>query len=116
MTPLSPHAEITPASSGRRRIDLNWLLLGLLWLLHAVGLVAWLRLDNRFPSGEAAAQLTAGLRVADALARPALDLFSRVAAASAGQPPLYYLLSAPLTWLFGRGPDPATLVNLLWLA
>ncbi len=116
MTPLSPPAEITPASSGRRRIDLNWLLLGLLWLLHAVGLVAWLRLDNRFPSGEAAAQLTAGLHVADALARPALDLFSRVAAASAGQPPLYYLLSAPLTWLCGRGPDPATLVNLLWLA
>ncbi len=116
MTLSSPHAETAPASPGRRRIDLNWLLLGLLWLAHAIGPVLWLRLDNRFPSGEAARQLTAGLRVADSLARPSLDLFSRLAEASAGQPPLYYLLSAPLVWIFGRGPDPVTLINLVWLA
>lgn len=63
------------------RLDLNWLLLGLLWLIHAISLVLWLRLDQRFPTGEAASQLTTALRVADALSRPALDLPGRIAAA-----------------------------------
>ena len=83
----------------------DWLLLTLLWLLHAIAAVVWLRLDNRFPTGEAALHLTSALRVADALARPSLDVLSRVAAGSGGQPPLYYLASAPLVWLFGRGLD-----------
>jgi tetratricopeptide (TPR) repeat protein len=116
MTLADPRSDAAPAPPGRRRLDLNWPLLALLWLIHAIALVLWLRLDNRFPVGETASQLTTGLRVADALSRPALDLLSRIAAASAGQPPLYYLASAPLTGLFGRGPDAATLVNLFWLA
>ncbi|MEI2692444.1 MAG: tetratricopeptide repeat protein [Anaerolineae bacterium] len=116
-TPSSdPRPETAPAGRQPRRLDLNWLLLGLLWLIHAISLVLWLRLDQRFPTGEAASQLTTALRVADALSRPALDLPGRIAAASAGQPPLYYLASAPLTGLFGRGPDAATLINLFWLA
>jgi tetratricopeptide (TPR) repeat protein len=116
MTLADPRSDTAPALPGRRRLDLNWPLLALLWLIHAISLVLWLRLDQRFPTGETASQLTTALRVADALSRPALDLLSRIAAASAGQPPLYYLASAPLTGLFGRGPDAATLVNLLWLA
>ncbi len=116
MTFVEPISPDSPAPAGRRRIDLNWLLLAALWLVHAIAAVLWLRLDNRFPTGELAVELTTALRVADALGRPSLDVLSRVAAASAGQPPLAYMASAPLTWLFGRGPDPATLVNLLWLA
>ncbi len=109
-------SETAQAAGRLRRVSLDWLLLGLLWLIHAIALVAWLRLDNRFPAGEAAVQLTTALRVADALGRPSLDVLSRVAAASAGQPPLYYLATAPLIWLGGRGPDSATLLNLAWLA
>ncbi len=94
----------------------DWLLLALLWLIHALATLLWLRLDNRFPVGDAAIELTRALAVADALGRPSLDVFSRVVAASAGQPPLPYLATAPLVWLAGRGPDPATLINLTWLA
>ena len=110
-------SQQTPApSAARRRIPRDWLLLALLWLIHAIAAVLWLRMDNRFPVGDAAVELTRALAVADALGQPSLDVLSRAAAASAGQPPLYYLATAPLVWLAGRGPDPATLVNLAWLA
>lgn len=115
-----PQHSTTPGAPAVRQVlrsvTLDIWLLALLWLLHAVATILWLRLDNRFPVGEIAVQLTQSLAVADALGRPSLDVLSRVAAASAGQPPLYYLATAPLIWLGGRGPDPATLVNLLWLA
>ncbi|HSN74021.1 MAG TPA: tetratricopeptide repeat protein [Anaerolineae bacterium] len=103
-------------SAARRRISRDWLLLALLWLIHALATLLWLRMDNRFPVGNAAIELTRALAVADALGRPSLDVLSRVAAASASQPPLPYIATAPLIWLAGRGPDPATLVNLAWLA
>ncbi len=92
----------------RLRIPRDWLLLALLWLGHAIATLVWLRLDNRFPVGGAAVELTRALRAADNL--------GQLAGASDGQPPLYYLITAPLIWLGGRGPDVATLVNLLWLA
>ena len=103
-TTSSPAVEPTR----RLRIQRDWLLLALLWLGHAIATILWLRLDNRFPVGDVAVHLTRALRVADNL--------GRLAAASDGQPPLYYLATAPLIWLGGRGPDPATLVNLAWLA
>ncbi len=105
-----------PSAARRHRISRDWLLLTLLWLIHALATLLWLRLDNRFPVGDAAIELTRALAVADALGQPSLDLLSRVAAATASQPPLPYIATAPLIWLAGRGPDPATLVNLAWLA
>ncbi len=106
---------MTPPSS-RTSARRNGLLLAALWLAHAVAAIIWLRLDQRFPTGDAARTLTASLRVADTLRHPSLDLASRLTAAAAGQSPLPHLVAAPVVWLLGRGADTLTALNLLWLA
>ncbi|MFZ2488188.1 MAG: tetratricopeptide repeat protein [Anaerolineae bacterium] len=97
------------------RWDRNWLWLTAIWLVQTIALLLWLRLDNRFPVADAATQLTAVLRTADALAQPGADTLARVAAVNAGQPPLLALLATPLIWLFGRGADTLAASNALWL-
>lgn len=95
--------------------DRNWLWLAAIWLVQTIALLLWLRLDNRFPVADAATQLTAALRTADALAQPGADTLARIAAANAGQSPLVALLAAPFIWLFGRGADTLAASNALWL-
>ena len=103
-------------AKNRRQKYGDWALLALWWLILAALAVLWLRLDNRFPSGDTAFHLTRAIETARVLATPSLDWLSRLAAASQGQPPLYAILTAPLIWLFGPGADPAVLVNLAFLA
>ena len=91
-------------------------MLALLWLFQAITTAIWLRQDNRYPVGDTAVNLVRAFRVADVLAHPSLDWIARIVDASGGQPPLYYVITAPLIWLFGRGADSATLINLLLLA
>ncbi|MCA9870819.1 MAG: hypothetical protein KC487_10650, partial [Anaerolineae bacterium] len=92
------------------------MLLALLWLFQTITTAIWLRQDNRYPVAETAVTLVRAFRVADVLAHPSLDWISRIVDASGGQPPLYYVITAPLVWLFGRGADSATLINLALLA
>ncbi|MCB0253809.1 MAG: tetratricopeptide repeat protein, partial [Anaerolineae bacterium] len=92
------------------------MLLALLWLFQTITTAIWLRQDNRYPVADTAVTLVRAFRVADVLAHPSLDWISRIVDASGGQPPLYYVITAPLVWLFGRGADSATLINLALLA
>ena len=48
----------------------DWALLALWWLILAVLAVLWLRLDNRFPSGDTAFHLTRAIETARVLATP----------------------------------------------
>ena len=92
------------------------LILLLLFLFHAGSSVVWLRLDNRPPSGETSQHLIRAIRVAEVLSQPSVDWPGRLAAASGGHPPLYYLVTAPVIWLVGPSADAMTLVNLFFLA
>ncbi|MFZ2360170.1 MAG: hypothetical protein WA040_12580, partial [Anaerolineae bacterium] len=56
MTIEATHPTPAPGAARRRRIPRDWLLLALLWLIHAIAALLWLRLDNRFPVGAAASQ------------------------------------------------------------
>ena len=117
MTSTEP-TQATAGSATRRRpaVSRTWVLLALLWLFQAMTTAIWLRQDNRYPVADTAVNLVRAFRVADVLAHPSLDWITRIVAASDGQPPLYYVITAPLIWLFGPGADSATLVNLALLA
>lgn len=113
--PQSIPDRLHPSSPVRRLSGDRWLL-GFLWLFQAISSLIWLWQDSRFPVGQAADHLTRAVRVADVLAHPSLDGLSRLAAASSGQPPLYYVLTAPLIWIFGSAADAAIFANLGFLA
>ena len=117
MTTTEPTLAAAGATTRRRpAISRTWVLLALLWLFQAITTVIWLRQDNRYPIADTAVNLVRAFRVADVLAHPSLDWIARIVAASDGQPPLYFVVTAPLIWLFGPGADSATLVNLGLLA
>ena len=107
----APAQNKLQAETSTRRLKLaDAVLLALWWLILASVAVLWLRLDNRFPSGDTALRLTHTIEMARVLATPSLDWLSRIAAVFQGQPPLYAILTAPLIWLFGPAP-----ISSCWL-
>ena len=101
-TPVEDVRQEKAKNRGQKYGD--WALLALWWLILSALAVLWLRLDNRFPSGDAAFHLTRAIETARVLATPSLNWLSRLAAASQGQPPLYSILTTPLMLLFGPAP------------
>jgi len=93
--------------------------LGLIWLLTAIHDLIWLSLDRTIPPWDQSNHLTGSLNHLHALQNARFfdgDWWVRFWQLSGKYPPLTYILTAPFQWLFGVGPEQATLVNLLYLA
>ena len=93
--------------------------LGILWLVEAVGDRIWFALDHYLPSWDQAEYLTGALNYWQALQTPqwfAAEWWTSLWQLSSKIPPLVYLSTAPFLSLFGTGPDQSTLVNLLYSA
>lgn len=95
------------------------LLLGIIWLVGAVCDRIWFTFDSDIPAWDQADYLTGTLNYWQALQNP--QWFSPQWWTSFWQltskvPPLTYIVTAIIQNIFGRGPDQATLVNLLFSA
>ena len=89
--------------------------LGLIWLVGAIGDRLWFTLDHSIPNWDQADYLTGVLNYWHALQAPQWfsgDWWTRLWQLSSKIPPLVYITTAPLIGLFGAGADQSTLVNL----
>jgi 4-amino-4-deoxy-L-arabinose transferase-like glycosyltransferase len=97
----------------------NLPVLGVIWLLGAIGDRLWFALDRSVPAWDQADYLSGALNYWKALQTP--DWFSSAWWVDLWQlsskiPPLVYLLTVPLLNIFEPGADQSTLVNLLFNA
>lgn len=97
----------------------EWLTLGIIWLVGALGDRLWFAFDHDIPAWDQADYLTGSLNYWQALQHP--QWFSPQWWTSFWQittkvPPLTYIATAIVQNLFGRGPDQATIVNLFFSA
>ncbi len=95
------------------------LILGIIWLLGAVGDRIWFTLDHSVPAWDQADYLTGSLNYWQALQHPqwfSNEWWTNFWLLSAKIPPLTYIATAIFQNLFGTGPDQATLVNLFFSA
>jgi 4-amino-4-deoxy-L-arabinose transferase-like glycosyltransferase len=93
--------------------------LGLIWLTGAIADRLWFALDRSVPAWDQAGHLTDSLTYWHALQHPQLfsgEWWASFWALSSKMPPLTYIITAAFLNLFGAGPDPATLINLLFSA
>ena len=89
--------------------------LGLIWLVGAIGDRLWFTLDHSIPSWDQAEYLTGALNYWHALQTPQWfsgDWWTRLWQLSSKIPPLVYITTGLLMRLFGVGADQSTLVNL----
>ncbi|MGA7936716.1 MAG: phospholipid carrier-dependent glycosyltransferase, partial [Kovacikia sp.] len=94
-------------------------ILGILWVVQAVGDRIWFALDHYTPSWDQAEYLTGALNYWRAFQTPqwfSSDWWISLWQLSSKIPPLVYISTAPFLSLFGPGPDQSTLVNLLYSA
>ena len=104
----------------KKQPNINHILtLTILWLLGAVSDRLWFTFDKSVPAWDQADYLTSSLTYWRALQN--LQLFSgewwkHFWQLSPKVPPLTYILAVPFQNIFGRGPDQATLVHLLFSA
>jgi 4-amino-4-deoxy-L-arabinose transferase-like glycosyltransferase len=97
----------------------DWLPLGIIWLVGVACDRIWFALDRDIPAWDQADYLTGSLNYWQALQNP--QWFSPQWWTSFWQittkvPPLTYIATAIVHNVFGRGPDQATIVNLLFSA
>lgn len=93
--------------------------LGLIWLTGAIADRLWFALDRSVPAWDQAEYLTGSLTYWQALQHPQIlsgEWWGSFWAISSKVPPLTYIITAAFFNLFKAGPDPATLVNLLFSA
>lgn len=93
--------------------------LGLIWLTGAIADRLWFALDRSVPAWDQAEYLTGSLTYWYALQHPQIlsgEWWASLWALSSKVPPLTYIITAAFLNLFGAGPDPATLINLLFSA
>jgi len=93
--------------------------LGIIWLVEAVGDRLWFAFDHAIPSWDQAEYLTGALNYWRAFQTPhwfSADWWTSLWQLSSKIPPLVYISTAPFLSLFGAGPDQSTLVNLLYSA
>jgi 4-amino-4-deoxy-L-arabinose transferase-like glycosyltransferase len=94
-------------------------ILGLIWLVGAIGDRLWFALDHSIPDWDQADYLTGVLNYWQALQTPQWfsgDWWTRLWQLSSKIPPLVYITTAPFVGLFGGGADQSTLVNLWFSA
>jgi len=97
----------------------SWLVLGIIWLLGAIGDRLWFALDRSVPAWDQAEYLTSTLNYLQALQHPQWfsgDWWTNFWLLSTKIPPLVYILTVPFLQVFGAGGDRATLVHLLFSA
>jgi 4-amino-4-deoxy-L-arabinose transferase-like glycosyltransferase len=97
----------------------EWLMLGLLWLVGAVGDRIWFAHDRSVPAWDQADYLAGVLNYWQAFQSPqwfAADWWTGVWQLSSKIPPLVYIATTPFLTVFGAGPDQSTLVHLLFSA
>ena len=95
------------------------LILGLIWLVGAVGDRIWFALDHSVPPWDQAQYLTGSLNYWRALQHPQWlesEWWKSFGLLSSKIPPLVYITAAVCQNFFGIGPDQATLVQLLFSA
>lgn len=93
--------------------------LGLIWLVGAIGDRLWFALDHSIPNWDQADYLTGVLNYWQALQTPQWfsgDWWTRLWQLSSKIPPLVYITTAPFVGLFGGGADQSTLINLVFSA
>lgn len=93
--------------------------LGLIWLVGAVGDRLWFALDHSVPAWDQADYLTGALNYWRELQNPqwfSSFWWTNLWQLSSKIPPLVYLSTTPFLSLFGAGPDQSTLIHLLYSA
>lgn len=103
----------------RRQSWQNLLILGIIWLLGAVGDRFWFALDHSVPAWDQAEYLTGTLNYWRALQNPQWwdsQWWENFWTLSSKIPPLVYILAAFVQNIFGIGPDRAALIMLLFSA
>ncbi len=96
-----------------------WIILGVIWLVSAVGDRLWFAIDNSIPSWDQADYLTGALNYWQAFQTPEWgngDWWTSLWQLSSKIPPGTYMITAIFHSYFGLGEDIATLVNLLFSA
>lgn len=94
-------------------------ILGLIWLVGAVGDRIWFALDHSIPAWDQADYLTGSLNYWQALQHPqwlSNEWWTTFWLLSSKVPPLTYIVTAIFQNIFGTGLDQATLVNLFFSA
>lgn len=97
----------------------EWWLLGLLWLVGAVGDRIWVAIDRSVPAWDQADYLAGVLNYWHAFQSPQWfsgNWWTGLWQLSSKIPPLVYIVTTPFLTLFGAGPDQSTLVHLLFSA
>lgn len=97
----------------------SWLVLGIIWLMGAIGDRLWFALDRSVPAWDQAEYLTSTLNYLQALQHPQWfsgDWWTNFWLLSTKIPPLVYILTVPFLQVFGAEGDRATLVHLLFSA
>ena len=93
--------------------------LGIIWLVGAVGDRIWFTLDREVPAWDQADYLTGSLNYWQALQNPdwfSSEWWTHFWQLSSKIPPLTYIAAAIVQNIFGRGADRATLINLFFSA
>ncbi len=94
-------------------------ILGLIWLVGAMGDRLWFALDHDVPAWDQADYLTGALNYWQALQSAqwgAPDWWVRFWQLSTKIPPLVYISTSPLLSLLGQGVDQSTAINLVYSA
>jgi 4-amino-4-deoxy-L-arabinose transferase-like glycosyltransferase len=102
----------------RNRFNVG-LTLGAIWLVGALCDRIWLALNRSVPSWDPTNHLTGSLNYLNALQNAnwfSEEWWQRLWMLSSKYPPLFFIATAPFQQVFGRGPDQALLVNLLFSA
>ena len=97
----------------------SWIILGVIWLVSAVGDRLWFAIDKAVPSWDQADYLTGALNYWQAFQTPQwgnLDWWTSLWQLSSKIPPGTYMITAIFHSYFGLGEDVATLVNLFFSA
>jgi 4-amino-4-deoxy-L-arabinose transferase-like glycosyltransferase len=96
-----------------------WHIVAIIWLVGALCDRLWLALDRSIPSWDPTNHLTGSLNYLNALQHANLfsgEWWQRLWMLSSKYPPLFFIATAPFQQVFGKGPEQALLVNLLFSA
>ncbi len=97
----------------------SWTILGVIWLVSAIGDRLWFAIDKAVPSWDQADYLTGALNYWQAFQTPQWgngDWWTSLWQLSSKIPPGVYIITAIFHSYFGLGEDIATLVNLFFSA
>lgn len=113
-TPSVETAGVEAVSQSRSRLPAA--LIALLILFHTVANLIWLSQDGRTLYGDPGNHARVSLEIFDILRQPTLALPAQVFDSTSFWPPLPYLVSQPLYFLFGIATDVTVFTTTIFLA